>query len=299
MARLGIVDFDTSHAPEFTKRLNHLKIAQEQWVEGATVVAGCPGTSEIDPGRIPGYTEEMRGLGVEIVEKPEDLLGKVDGVLIESQGGAAHLAHAKLFLEKGLPCYIDKPFTCSFKDAREIVALAERKKVPIFSSSSLRYAPEVQGVLAKRDEVGAIVGAEAHSPAGLHPKNPGFFHYGIHVVETLYTLMGPGCKEVWCVSTEGADTITGRWGDGRVGSVRGTRKGAHHYGFTAYGEKKVVASGIDAGVIYRELLKRVVEMFTTGKAPLDPAVTVEIVAFIEAGIRSRENHGGMMEVRSA
>ena len=43
MIRLGIVDFDTSHAVEFTKRLNHVAIAEDQWVEGAKVVAGVPG----------------------------------------------------------------------------------------------------------------------------------------------------------------------------------------------------------------------------------------------------------------
>jgi virulence factor len=56
MIRLGIVDFDTSHAVEFTKRLNHVDIAEDQWVEGAKVVAGVPGTSKIAPGVIPKNT---------------------------------------------------------------------------------------------------------------------------------------------------------------------------------------------------------------------------------------------------
>ncbi len=57
MIRLGILDFDTSHAVEFTKRLNHKGIAEDQWVDGAQVVLGWPGTSKIMPERIPGYTE--------------------------------------------------------------------------------------------------------------------------------------------------------------------------------------------------------------------------------------------------
>ena len=40
MIRLGIVDFDTSHVVQFTKRLNHIDIAEEQWVEGAKIVMG-------------------------------------------------------------------------------------------------------------------------------------------------------------------------------------------------------------------------------------------------------------------
>jgi predicted dehydrogenase len=292
MIRLGIVDFDTSHAVEFTKRLNHVEIAEEQWVDGARVVAGFPGASEVEPQRVEEYTRQLRAMGVEIVETAGALVGKVDGILIESQGGDPHLAHARLFLGKGLPCYIDKPIACSLKDAREIVGLAERSKTAVFSSSSLRYAEEVVAVAGRRAEVGAVVGAEAYSPAPQHPKNPGLFHYGIHGVETLYALMGPGCRELWSVSTEGADVVTGRWADGRLGTMRGTRRGAHAYGFTAFCEKRAVSAAIGTATIYRELLKRVVEMFRTGRAPLDPKETLELVAFIEAARRSAENHGG-------
>ncbi len=291
MIRLGIVDFDTSHVVAFTTRLNHLKIEPEQWVDGARVVVGCPGTSIIEPARIPGYVKAMQDLGVELVEKPEDLIGKVDAVLVESQGGAAHLAHAKLFMEKGLPCYIDKPFTCSVKDAKEIVALAERKKLPVFSASSLRYGLEVVAVADRKAELGAVLGCDTYTPAALHPGNPGFFHYGIHGVEILYTLLGPGCQEVTCVTSEGSDVITGRWKDGRLGTVRGIRKGASGFGFTAQCEKKVVASSVNAAYIYRELLKAIVAMFESGKPPIAPVIPLEIVAFIEAGIKSANNHG--------
>lgn len=294
--KLGIVDFDTSHAVEFTRRLNHVGVGPEQFVDGATVTAGFPGVSEIAPERIAEYTRQMREMGVEIVDSAEALVGKVDGILIESQGGSPHLAHARTFLSRGLPCYIDKPFACSVKDAREMVALAEKHKAAIFSSSSLRYAAEVTDVAAKAAENGAVNGAVAWSPATLHPKNPGLFHYGIHGVETLYALMGAGCRELWSIPVEGADMVVGRWADGRTGAVRGTRKGPHAYGFTAFCEKRVISASISATFIYRELLKRVVEMFATGRPPIPPSVTVEIVAFIEAAMRSAENHGGLTRV---
>ena len=56
MIKLGVVDFDTSHVTEFTKRLNHKGVAEDQWVNGAQVVIGCPGKSEIMPERIPEVT---------------------------------------------------------------------------------------------------------------------------------------------------------------------------------------------------------------------------------------------------
>ena len=84
MLKFGILDFDTSHAVEFTRRLNHRDIAEEQWVEGGKVVAGCPGESKLSPERIPGFTEAMKKLEVPLVDKPADLIGKVDVVLIEA-----------------------------------------------------------------------------------------------------------------------------------------------------------------------------------------------------------------------
>src|SRR4051794_36766875 len=143
MIKLGILAFDTSHTVEFTSRLNGLHADKEQHVEGAKVVVGCPGESKLSPERIAGFTDQMKKFGVPLVEKPEDMIGKVDGMLIEAVDGTVHYERAKPFLEAGLPCFVDKPFTCSTADARKIIELAAKKKVPVFSSSSLRYAPEV------------------------------------------------------------------------------------------------------------------------------------------------------------
>jgi predicted dehydrogenase len=301
MIKLGVVDFDTSHVVEFTKRLNHKSDAKDQWVDGAQVVIGCPGKSEIMPERIPGYVKEMQQLGVELVDKPEDMIGKVDGMLIESQEGGAHWPSARPFLEAGIPCYIDKPFTCSVNDARKIIELADKKKVAIFSSSSLRYATELVQYM-KEKKHGAIIGCVAYGPAPLFEKdpklNPGLYHYGIHAVEILYTLMGPGCRRVTCTHEKDVDVATGQWKDGRVATVRGIRKGRSDYGALAFTEKGVYPVPIGTAYIYRELVKKIVEMFETKRSPLDIHETLEIVGFIEAANKSGSNHGSGEELAS-
>jgi len=295
MIKLGILDFDTSHVLEFTKRLNSTSIAQNQWVEGAQIVLGCPGESKIAPERIPGYVEEMKKLNVPLVDKPEEMIGKVDGMLIESQEGTPHYERAKPFMEAGIPCYIDKPFTCGVEHARKIIELAEKKKLPLFSSSSLRYAPELVQFVAN-DKHGKIHGALAYGPAPENERNPGLFHYGIHAVEILYALMGPGCDTVTCSYDKQTEVVTGHWKDGRVASVRGIRSGQSTYGAVAFADKGVMAVPIGTAFIYRELLKKIVEMFTTGKSPLDPAITLEIVGFIESARASAMNHGTAQKV---
>lgn len=297
MIRLGIVDFDTSHAVEFTKRLNHVDIAEDQWVEGAKVVAGVPGRSQISPELIPKYTEQMKKYGVPLFDDPGELFGKVDAVLIEAVDGSVHRERAMPFLERGMPTYVDKPFACSLADARELVHTAEVKHLPLMSSSSLRYAPEVVAAQGGKGSTGSIVGVTTYGPAPTHPRNPGLFHYGIHPTEILFTLMGPGCRRVTCLSEPGAEVATGLWADGRVSSIRGIRAGAQAYGFTLFGEKGVTTQGVGTQYIYRELLKQIVKMFETRQLPIDLRETLEIVAFIEAAKKSADAGGTPVEIK--
>ena len=299
MLRLGIVDCDTSHCVQFTMRLNHVGIDESQWVDGANIVAAAPLPSAIVPQEtIDGYVEQLRGWDVEIVDAPEKLLDMgLDGVLIEANNGSVHLERARPFLEAGMPLYVDKPFTCSSADAKGILRLAAENGVPVFSASSLRFGLEVMQVTEDRDEAfGKVLGANTWSPASLHPSNPGLFHYGIHAVEPLFALMGAGCQRVACAFEEGAEVSLGVWDDGRLGSMRGTRDGAHAYGFTAFCEKQVYTTQIDAGMIYRELLKKMVGMFQTRVAPVDVQETLELVAFIEAALESSQSGGKWVEL---
>lgn len=301
MIKLGIVDCDTSHVLQFTMRHNHIPVDQngineDQWVDGVQVVAAFPGTSQVvEQSTTDERVAQLRKWGLEIVEDERELIGKVDGVLIESNQGSQHLRHAEIFMAAGLPCYIDKPFANSADDALAIRDLAAKYNVPFFSSSSLRYAPEV--VKAKA-ELGTLYGAVAWSPAALHPASPGLAHYGIHGVEILFALMGSGCEAVSCAFNEEIGEVnTAKWSDGRVGVMRGARKGPWDYGFVAWGESEVRPSGIDASYIYRELCKEQVKFFQTGKSPIDPNETIELVCFMDAALQSSKQNGAWVPLK--
>ena len=299
MRKIGIVDFDTSHVVQFTKRLNHIDIDEDQWVDGGNVVMGYPGESRVSPERVPGYTEELREMGVQIVDSPTDLIGTVDAVFIESNEGGVHLGHAKPFLEAGLPLFIDKPYAATTAQARAIADLAAQHGVPIFSASSLRYTETVKEVQASLADEGGAVGAFVHSPGSEHYANPGLLNYGIHGVEVLYSLMGPGCQQVWAARTDGADHVTGLWDGGRLGTVRAIRSGSAGYGLTVYTEKQTVTTSIDASNNYRNLLREIMKMLETGTPPLAIEETIEIISFIEAAYRSSQNGGAATRLETA
>ncbi|MEZ4703100.1 MAG: Gfo/Idh/MocA family oxidoreductase [Rhodothermales bacterium] len=286
--RVGMIGLDTSHSTAFTKVLNDE--AAEPDVAGFRVVAAYPkGSPDIESSvsRVPGYTEEMRAMGVEIVDSIERLLTMVDVVLLETNDGRPHYEQVLPVLKAGKPVFIDKPVAGTLADAIRIFDAAKQYGVPVFSSSSLRYSANAQAV--RNGSVGKVLGAEAYSPATLEPTHPDLFWYGIHGVETLFTAMGVGCERVVRVSTRDTDVVVGTWADGRIGTFRGLRAGHKNYGGTAFGETGIQELGPYDG--YRPLVVEIVRFFRTGAAPVTAEETLEIYTFMEAADESKRRGG--------
>tara|TARA_B100000029_G_scaffold94006_2_gene84216 strand:- start:1441 stop:2343 length:903 start_codon:yes stop_codon:yes gene_type:complete len=293
MLRLGIIDFDSSHCVEFTRRINGVGVAADQVVEGARVVLGWPGTSEMAPERIDGFLPEMTSLGVDLVDHPDEMLGQVDAVLVLSLSGTPHLERARPFLEAGVPVFVDKPTACRSEDAREMFALADRAGVPFFSGSAMRFCHEVVEFDRQRaGQWGPVHGAVSFGPAWRANGNPGLFHYGIHPVEVLLEVMGTGCQVVTSHHTESADVVVGTWDDGRLGVVRGGRTGATAYGFNAWCEHAVLQQSTSTRFAYRNLCQHIVNTLSgSTPPPISPSSTLEVVGFIEAALQSEQEGG--------
>jgi predicted dehydrogenase len=289
--RVGIIGLDTSHVVAFTKSLNDP--ASPDHVAGGRVVAAFKGGSPDVPAsasRVDKFTADLQSTyGIRIVPTIAELCDLVDVVLLESVDGRVHLAQAREVLRRGKRLFIDKPMAASFADAKELARLAKESGTPWFSASSLRFAPEYQAFLADPAH-DRVLGVEAHGPASLEPTNPGLFWYGIHTVETLFTLMGPGCVSVSMTSSADFDLAVGTWRDGRIGSVKGLRKGNPDYGALVYGEKAVVHLAVKE-VSYVALVRQIMDFFRTGTSPVPPDETLEIMAFMDAAERSRSNGG--------
>jgi hypothetical protein len=292
--KVGIIGLDTSHVAAFTKILNDPK--NPDHTPGAKVVAAYPGGSPdiaSSRDRLEGYTKQLRDdWGVEIVPDIETLLKKVDAVLLESVDGRKHLEQVKPVFAAGKPVFIDKPLAASYEDAQEIARLGKKHNTPWWSASSLRFSKAVSDV-----QVEGLTGAISWGPASYEPTHKlDLSWYGIHPVELLYSVMGPGCKRVQRSYHEGWDVIVGEWADGRLGVVRTIREGKSDYGITAFGEKAVKVS-TDAGGAYGPLLENVVEFFKTKKPPVPNDLTLEIFAFMDAAQRSKEQGGARVELR--
>ena len=288
---VGIIGLDTSHAPAFTKIINN----REEGSTGFKVTHAYPhGSRDIESSssRIPKYTEEMKGMGVRITDSIASMLNEVEVVLLETNDGRLHLEQSLEVFEAGKRVFIDKPMAASLSDTKTIFREAHKHNVPTFSASSLRFSPSTQSVAS--GSIGSVLGADTYSPAKLETTHPDLYWYGIHGVESLYTVMGKGCKKVTRIFRDEMEVVNGEWEDGRIGTFRGIRTGKTGYGGVAFGTEGIAPVGAYEG--YEHLVVEILEFFRTGKPPVDSEETIEIFAFMSAADLSRERRGAPVDI---
>jgi predicted dehydrogenase len=290
--RLGIIGLDTSHVIAFTKVINDPAKNYD-----CRVVAGYPGGSPDIPAsanRVEKFTNQLRDeFGVEIVETIEQLCRRVDGVLLESVDGRPHLEQVRPVIAAKKPVFIDKPMAGNLADVIEIFRLAKENKVPCWSSSSLRFSPGIIDI-RNSSKIGEVLGCTAFSPCSLEEHHPDLYWYGVHGVEILFTIMGPGCESVRRIQTKDTEFVVGLWKDGRIGTYRGIRKGKSDYGALVYATKGTVQSGRYGG--YEPLVVEIIKFFETGQAPVSAEETTEIFAFMSAADESKAKGGDAVSI---
>jgi hypothetical protein len=289
--RIGLIGLDTSHVVAFTRLLN--TAGPDERVAGGRVVGAVQGGSadvEASRSRVEGFTRQLQEeYGVRLYDTVGELCRSVDAVILTSVDGRAHLAQAVAVMESGRPLFIDKPMAASLRDVVALFRLAAARRAPVWSSSSLRYGRRTQAVRA--GGVGWVWRAETTGPCSLEPSHPDLFWYGIHGVEALFAVMGTGCEEVRRGETpDGRIEVVGRWRGGREGTFREDRS----YGGRAWGSTGSAAVGENDG--YRALLVEVMRFFETGVAPVQPAETIELFAFMEGADESKRRGGGWVSI---
>ncbi|AIQ64914.1 oxidoreductase [Paenibacillus stellifer] len=290
--KLGVIGLDTSHVTAFAEILNDP--GHPHHIPGATIQVAYPGKPSPDFAlscdRIEGYTEELvSNYHIRLADSEEAVAEECDAILLESVDGRVHPEQFKRIVPYGKPVFIDKPFALSSREAREMLDAAERFRVPWMSCSSLRYGEALSEQLRSMESE-SIIGADCHGPMAIEPTQPGLFWYGIHAVEMLYKVLGRGCVSVSAAKSEDYDQITAIWDDGRMGTIRGNRKGNNKFGVLLHGDQTTRYANMSDHhkPFYASMLEQIVRMFHTGIVDIDPEETLEIIRFIESANLSRE-----------
>ncbi len=284
--KIGVVGLSV-HSASFSQLLNDPKKGED--LKGCRMVAlyHPKGNPDVDftAEQLSKFESDIREMGVKIVSSMEEMLALSDVVMIETNDGRPHLEEALPAFKAGKPVFLDKPVGANLAHVLRIYEAAQKYKVPIFTSSALRYVDNIADI--NKNEV---LSAFTFSPAALEKSHTDLYWYGIHGIELLYAVMGPGCESVVQVShTNGEDVVVGKWKDGRTGTFRGIRQGSAGFGGTVFTKKDIRSLSGFTG--YRALVVKAVEFFKTKVPPVPMAETIEIYAFMEAAMKSRKNGG--------
>ncbi|WP_273836223.1 Gfo/Idh/MocA family protein [Guptibacillus sedimenti] len=286
---IGMIGLDTSHAIAFTKLLNNPH--EKHHVKGGKVEVAFPGGSShslLSKERVDKYKEEVQEYGVKIVNSIEAVAEESDAIMLLSMDGSLHLEQLRKIIPFRKPVFIDKPFSLNSIEALHMKDLAGSDQVPIMSSSALRFADNLQEALVLQDK-GEIIGADCYGPLEFIREQPGYFWYGIHAVEMLYSILGTGAHAVEVLATDRHHLLTGKWKDGRIGTVRGNLSGNYEFGAVIHFEKGSVHinASNNKKTYYASLLERVIAFFLNGKPHVSIEETLEIIRFIELSNQSK------------
>ncbi len=289
MIRIGIVGSDNSHADRFSEICN---LVGDPKVKGKTV-RGARVTHLFG---IPEHAERTKEVSTNnkiehVVGRPEDMIGEIDAAMVVFRHGGLHYKFAKPFIEAGIPTFVDKPFTCSLKDARAIIELAKKKRTPITSYSTYRTSSNTAKFGADLANIAPVTAGTITGPCDIKSEYGGVYFYGIHVVELMLTVFGSGVKSISAAENAGNVIATVKYKRDKIIGLNLLGKASYVFHLTAFGKNGWREFRPQGDKLYTEGLKVFLQMVKTGKKPLTYAQMLESIQVLAAIDRSLKNKG--------
>ncbi len=225
-----------------------------------------------------------------VVARPEDVIGQVDAVLISTDDGTDHVRRARPFVEAGLPVFIDKPLASTVEELRTFIAW-EKAGARILSSSGMRYAPELTPLIANLPALGELRWVSLVTIKT-------WDRYGIHSLEPVFRVLGPGFLSVRLESQPGLEVAHLQHRSGVQVTLPVVYDGGAIFGTgQVCGTKAQVPVRLaDTYNAFRGQLLSYIDFVRSGSAPYPFVDTVEMMCVIIAGIRSRTENSRRVEI---
>jgi hypothetical protein len=224
-----------------------------------------------------------------VVDTPEAMIGFVDAVLIATDIGGEHVKRAKPFVEAGVPIFIDKPLCDNADDLATFEAWVAAG-ASILSSSSTRFAVEYAPYQYPEKPLGdwSFIAM---------PMAKKWETYGIHALEAVYSITGPGYVSVRNTGTAERNIVHLKH---RCGAdvVIACGKGIVYGGAMALCGTKGNATVVtkDTFSTFKAQLAEFAGYLKTGERPYPFTYTSELMRLVIGGIESRERGGIEVEV---
>ena len=220
-----------------------------------------------------------------IVEDPKDVIGQVDAVLVATDIGSEHVERCKPFVEANVPIFVDKPLCDNFTDLKIFQQWIDEGK-PIISSSAMRYCKEYEPYHQSTYELGDLRYINVTMAKSWEK-------YGIHALETLYPIVGPGFTSIQNLGDKDRNIVHLHHSKGIDINIANVFDMIGGFGLVSLVGTK---SGIqiksnDTFYAFKKQLESYVHYLRTGVKPVPWEETKELMKLVAAGIKSREDGG--------
>lgn len=225
-----------------------------------------------------------------VVKKPEDIIGEVDAVLVATDIGSQHVERCRPFIDAGIPIFIDKPLCDNQRDLTIFNDWMKEGK-SFISSSALRYAKEFEPYHLSTYELGDLRYVNVTMAKSWEK-------YGIHALETLYPITGPGFLTVQNTGTINNNIVHLKHKRGIDINIASIHDMIGGFGLiTLAGTKSSVQlKSTDTYYAFKKQLVSYVDFLRTGKHPVPWSETYELMQLVIAGIESREKNGAIINI---
>lgn len=220
-----------------------------------------------------------------IAAKAADVIGEVDAVIIATDKGHEHVERCRPFVEAGLPVFVDKPLVDNSEDLQVFSDWVKQGKA-IMSSSCMRYCKEFMPYRASTHEMGALRYVSITAPKSWE-------RYGIHALEGIYPIVGPGFVSVRNTGSETRNIAHFKHKKGIDVVVVAIKDMLGSFGVLTLcgtaGSAQVQMK--DTFYAFKAQLTEFVCFLQTGLRPFPFEETEELMRMVIAGMESREQNG--------
>lgn len=214
-----------------------------------------------------------------IVDSFEDMIGKVDAVIIARDDYESHLKLAKPFLESGLKIFIDKPLTL---DLQELIYFKEYiMSGQLMSMSGMRYAMEIDEIRSNLNEYGTLKLVQS-SVINDWEK------YGIHILDAVLGFLPISPISIEYVHTP-LEMYVIQFDNGLIWTITSLGNVPKTFNINVWGTKKKESVNInDNFSMFRRMLWRFEQLVCTGKMHYNPTDTLVTLCLLIGGQLSKK-----------
>ncbi len=164
-------------------------------------------------------------------KSPQELLECCDAAAIMFRSGDKHLPYAEAFIKKGLPVFIDKPFTRTAEDAVRLLELCRQYGSPFCGGSCVKLSEEILELKKKVQAEKRILSGYLTFPIHFESPYGGMHFYSHHLIETMLQVFGLGVRSITAVRTGDLLTAVAAYDDFQVTLNYGVRDGQYAAGY--------------------------------------------------------------------